>query len=84
MTLNEFRDIALHAAKGTAPDTFSIENVNDAFVDGLQELAGSYNQFMKNRYDIYDIIIQAIDEILPKNVIDALSAFAEVRTVGQG
>lgn len=84
MTLNEFRDIALHAAKGTAPDTFSVENVNDAFVDGLQELAGSYNQFMKNRYDIYDIIIQAIDEILPKNVIDALSAFAEVRTVGQG
>ena len=84
MTLNEFRDIALHAAKGTAPDTFSVENVNDAFIDGLQELAGSYNQFMKNRYDIYDIIIQAIDEILPKNVIDALSAFAEVRTVGQG
>lgn len=84
MTLNEFRDIALHAAKGTAPDTFSVENVNDAFIDGLQELAGSYNQFMKNRYDIYDIIIEAIDEILPKNVIDALSAFAEVRTVGQG
>ena len=84
MTLNEFRDIALHAAKGTAPDTFSVENVNAAFVDGLQELAGSYNQFMKNRYDIYDIIIEAIDEILPKNVIDALSAFAEVRTVPQG
>ena len=84
MTLNEFRDIALHAAKGTAPDTFSVENVNAAFVDGLQELAGSYNQFMKNRYDIYDIIIEAIDEVLPKNVIDALSAFAEVRTVGQG
>lgn len=84
MTLNEFRDIALHAAKGTAPAEFTVENINDAFVDGLKELAGTYNQFMKNRYDIYDIIIESIDEILPKNVIDALGAFAEVKVVGQG
>ena len=84
MTLKEFRDIALHAAKGTAPAEFTVENVNEAFVDGLKELAGSYNQFMKNRYDIYDIIIESIDEVLPKNVIDALGAFAEVQTVGQG
>ena len=84
MTLKEFRDIALQAAKGTAPETFSINEVNAAFVDGLKELAGSYNQFMKNRYDIYDIIIESIDQILPKNVIDALGSFAEVKVVGQG
>ena len=84
MTLKEFRDIALHAAKGTAPETFSMNEVNAAFVDGLKELAGSYNQFMKNRYDIYDIIIESIDQILPKNVIDALGSFAEVKVVGQG
>ena len=84
MTLKEFRDIALHAAKGTAPENFTVNNVNEAFIDGLKELAGSYNQFMKNRYDIYDIIIESIDEILPKNVIDALGAFAEVKVVGQG
>ena len=84
MTLKEFRDIALHAAKGTAPANFTVENVNDAFIDGLKELAGSYNQFMKNRYDIYDIVIEAIDEILPKNVINALGAFADVQQVAQG
>ncbi len=84
MTIAELRELALHAVKGTAPDTFTVENVNEAFVDGLKELAGSYNQFMKNRYDIYDIIIESIDEIMPKNVIDALSAFAEVKQVGQG
>ena len=32
MTLKEFRDIALHAAKGTAPETFSVNDVNAAFV----------------------------------------------------
>lgn len=84
MTLQEFREVALNAARRTAPENFTVENVNSAFVDGLKELAGSYNQFMKNRYDLYDIIIEAIDTVMPKNVIDALSAFAEVKTVGQG
>ena len=84
MTLNELRELALHAVKGTAPDTFSVENVNDAFADGLKEFAGSYNQFMKNRYDLYDIIIESIDEILPRDVMSAIGQFAEVQTVAQG
>ena len=84
MTLKEFRDIALHAAKGTAPETFSVNDVNAAFVDGLKELAGTYNQFMKNRYDIYDIIIESIDEVMPANVMSAIGAFAEVQQVAQG
>ena len=84
MTLKEFRDIALHAAKGTAPETFSVNDVNAAFVDGLKELAGTYNQFMKNRYDIYDIIIESIDEVIPADVMSAIGAFAEVQQVAQG
>lgn len=84
MTLKEFRDIALHAAKGTAPETFSVNDVNAAFVDGLKELAGTYNQFMKNRYDIYDIIIESIDEVMPADVMSAIGAFAEVQQVAQG
>jgi len=84
MTINELRELALHAVKGTAPAEFTVENVNDAFADGLKEFAGSYNQFMKNRYDLYDIIIESIDEILPRDVEAAIGQFAEVRTVGQG
>lgn len=84
MTINELKDIALHAAKGTAPTNFTIENVNEAFVDGLRELAGNYNQFQKNKWDIYEIIITAVDEVMPKQVIDALGQFAEVKTVPQG
>ena len=86
MTIKELKEIALHAAKGTVPAKFANENidVNAAFVDGLKELAGSVNQFMKNRYDIYDIIIETVDQIMPKNVITALSPFAEVQAVPQG
>ena len=84
MTINEMKELALHAAKGTAPAEFSAENVHDALADGLRELAGSINQFMKNRYDIYEIIIQAADEVVPNKVIDAVGIFAEVQQVGQG
>ena len=84
MTFEQFREIALHAAKGTAPANFTAENVNDAFIDGLRELAGNYNQFMKNRYDIYQIVIEAADEVMPKRVIDQIGRFAEVQVVGEG
>ena len=84
MTISELRELALHAVKGTAPANFTVENVNDAFADGLKEFAGSYNQFMKNRYDLYDIIIESIDEILPRDVIASIGQFAEVQTVAQG
>ena len=84
MTLKELKELAVYAAKNEAPSNFSVDNVDEALVDGLRELAGSVNQFMKNRYDIYDIIIEAVDEVLPKKVIDAVGIFAEVQTVPQG
>lgn len=84
MTLNELKELAVCAAKNEAPANYSVDNVNEALTDGLRELAGSVNQFMKNRYDIYEIIIQAADEIVPKKVIDAVGMFAEVQQVGQG
>ena len=84
MTIKEMKELALCAAKNEAPTNYSMENVNDALVEGLREMAGSVNQFLKNRYDIYEIIIEAADEIVPKKVIDAVGIFAEVKQVGQG
>lgn len=84
MTLQELKQLAVYAAKGQAPSEFSVENVDAALADGLREMAGSINQFMKNRYDIYDIIIEAVDDVAPKKVIDAVGIFAEVQTVPQG
>ena len=83
MTFDELKQIALHAAKGTAPANYTNDTCQKAFLDGIRELAGTYNQFMKNRYDIYDIIIEAADEIVPKEVIDRLGMFAEIKVVGQ-
>ena len=84
MTIKDLKELAVYAAKGQAPTNFSVENVDEALRDGLRELAGSVNEFMKNRYDIYDIVIQAADEIVPNKVIDAVGIFAEVQQVAQG
>ena len=83
-TLSELKQLAIYAAKRTAPTNFSVENVDAALLDGVKEMCGSVNQFMKNRHDIYEIIITAADEVVPNKVIDAIGIFAEVQIVDQG
>ena len=84
MTIIEIRELARHAARGTAPAEFSAGSVDAALADGFKSLTGSINNFMKNRYDIYDIIIENADEIVPGKVMDAMSAFAEVIQLANG
>ena len=83
-TIEQIKELALHAARHSAPANFTSENVDDALKGELNKLAGSINQFMKNRYDIYDIIVQTADEIVPKKVLDAIGMFAEVQQTAQG
>lgn len=84
MDIKDLKQLAICAAKGTAPANYSNESVEAALLEGLNELGGSVNNFMKNRYDIYNIMIEAADEIVPKKVISALAPFAEVQVVGRG
>ena len=86
MTIAELQEIALHAVKGTVPATYANKEVDmqAAFADGLRELMGSYNQFMKNRYDIYEIVMRAYNEVRPAKVIDAIGQFADVQTTKNG
>ena len=84
MTIIEIRELARHAARGTAPAEFSAGSVDAALADGFKSLTGSINNFMKNRYDIYDIIIENADEIVPNKVMDAMSSFAEVIQLANG
>lgn len=80
----EFRELAHHAARRTAPENFELGNVDVAFREELKNYCGSFAMFMKNRYDLYQIVAENADEIVPAKVIDALGMFAEVRQVPQG
>ena len=84
MTIQELKNLARHAAHRTAPAEFSVSSVDAAVADGFKELCGSINNFMRNRYDIYDIIIENADEIVPVKVMDAMGQFAEVVQLKNG
>lgn len=84
MTLAELKELAKHAAHRTAPAEYSVDSVDAAVREGFKDLAGSINDFLKNQYDIFSIIIENVDDVVPAKVIDALGAFAEVKVVPQG
>lgn len=87
MKIEQIKELARISAGGKIPANYekhSMDAVNNALADGFKEMAGSINQFMKNRYDIYEIIVQAVDDVVPNRVIDGIGIFADVRQVPQG
>ena len=84
MTITELKQLVQHSLKRTAPENFSVESVDKAVADGFKELGGSVNQFMRNKYDIFEILIDEVEAVVPNRVIDAMGMFAEVRQVADG
>ena len=83
-TIAELKELALHSVRGTAPETYELGTVDEALRGEIAKLCGSVNNFMRNRYDIYDIIITVADEIVPAKTYDVLGQFAEIKSVPQG
>jgi hypothetical protein len=83
-TIKELKELALHSVRGTAPVNYTAETVDEALRGELAAMCSSINNFMRNRYDIYDIIIETADAIVPTKVIDVMGAFAEIKSVPQG
>ena len=83
-TIKELKELALHAARGTAPAEYTTSNVDEALRGELAQMCSSINNFMRNRYDIYDIIIETADAVVPAKVIDVMASFAEIKSVPQG
>lgn len=79
-----FIELAYHAARKSAPENFTEGTVDAAFRGELQKYCSSVAMFMKNRYDLYEVITKNADEIMPAKVIDRLGIFAEVVQVPQG
>ena len=83
-TIKELKDLALHSVRGTAPENYTAGTVDEALCGELAAMCDSVNNFMRNRYDIYDIIITTADEVVPNKVLDVMGIFAEIKTVPQG
>lgn len=80
------KDLFVHAYRGTTPDPtkFSNEDVKASLSKALHELASDFNSYRRNKLDIFEILQEAYDEILPKYVEDFMGNFAEIKTVANG
>ena len=60
----------------------STENVQEAFREELKKLGGDYNSYRRNKLDIFELMQEIFDEILPKYVKDSYRFLADTRVVG--
>lgn len=68
------------------PAEFAAENYDyeAALRDELKKLAGSAKEFRRNKYDVFDLLSETLDEVLPNKVLDTVGMFAEVKQFPQG
>lgn len=73
-------------AKKSLPADFSVQDVDveAALRDELRKLVGSYKDYRRNQLEIFEILEEAFDEVVPNKVTSVLDSFAEVRFFGQG
>lgn len=62
----------------------STETVSEAFRGELRKLGGDYNSYRRNKLDIFELMQEIFNEVLPKYVKDRYRFLADVRTVGHG
>ena len=86
MEKNAIRDLYIHAFKGTSPDVtqYSVKDVKDTLKEELRALAPDLNMYRKNKYDIFQIIQEAYDEVLPAYVGNFIGQFADIKNVPDG
>lgn len=86
MDKNGIRELFVHAFKGTSPDVtqYSVKDVKETLSDEIHALAHDFNSYRRNKLDLFEIIQEAYDEIIPEYIGNFVSSFAEVKTVPDG
>lgn len=85
--IKAIKDLALHAAKRTVPVEFankSVADVNEALRAELQALCGTYDLFRRNKLDLFEIMQETMDAVVPKEVESVIASFADVKNYAHG
>lgn len=84
--IKAIKDLVVCAFLGTSPDPtkFSNTDVKESLRNEIHSLANDFNSYRRNKLDLFEIMQEAYDEILPKYVEDFMGTFAEIKTVENG
>ena len=66
------------------PTEFANENVDyeAALRDEIKKLVGTYSLYRRNKYELFDLLAQNAEEVLPRKVLELIGSFAEVAQYG--
>ena len=93
LSIKDLTTLAINVAKAdsSAPSAysfngqnFSYEEMNDTLRNELNELAGTYALYRENKNNIFSLMENTIEEVLPKRVLEEYGQFAEIKTFAQG
>ena len=76
--IKAIKDLVVCAFLGTSPDPtkFSNTDVKESLRNEIHSLANDFNSYRRNKLDLFEIMQEAYDEILPKYVEDFMGTFA--------
>lgn len=85
--IKAIKDLALYAAKKQVPAEFAnktVADVNDALRAELKDICGTYDLFRRNKLDLFEIMQETMDAVVPAQVMQIVSQFAEVKNYAHG
>lgn len=84
MDKSTLKQLGIYAATRTAPTNYSAELVGKSFAGELKAMIPDYNAFRRNRLDVYELMQEIFDEVVPMKVKERFGAIADVRVLNHG
>lgn len=86
MDKNAIKELYVHAFKGTSPDVtkYSAKDVKETLSESIHEIAHDLNSYRRNKLDLFEILQEAYDEIIPEYIGNFIGSFAEIKQVPNG
>jgi hypothetical protein len=65
-------------------ESFSYDALNTTLRNELKEMVGTYELYRENKNELFTLLEQTMDDIVPNKLIDAYGQFAEIKVYPQG
>jgi hypothetical protein len=65
-------------------ENFTYSALNDTLRNELNELAGTIELYRENKYTLFTLLEQTMDDIIPDRLLEVYGQFAEIKVFPQG
>ena len=83
-TMKELRELGVRAMTQNPPQDFSVADVNGSFREEIRALAGDAASFRRNKLDLFELMENIINDVLPQRVQDRYGVWADFLSVPNG